>query len=289
MTNVVAEARERLGAMLFARVAGDDGPAQRERIHYSAGHRRFRADDPIQIVHGDASMFIGGIRALLLQSLHPLAMAAVDQHSGFRGDPWGRLQRTSTFIAETTFGTEEMATRAVGIVRAVHTRVVGTAPDGRSYEANDPHLLLWVHIAEIDSFLSAHDRYGHRRLTPEQRDTYVAQTAQVARALGAEEPPTTTTELAECLAAFRPELHSTDAARRTARYLLVRPPVPMVLLPGYAMLSAAAVGLLPRWGRLPLRLPYLPIAEATAVRATGVAITSTIRWAMRPSDRPTEA
>ncbi|MBC7592996.1 MAG: DUF2236 domain-containing protein [Kineosporiaceae bacterium] len=288
MGNVVESVRDRLGAMVFARVAGDEGPERRDRIHGEEGVRRFNHTDPIQIVHSDASMFIGGIRALLLQSLHPLAMAAVDQHSGFRGDPWGRLQRTSTFLAETTFGTEEMAQRAVDVVHAVHKRVVGIAPDGRPYEANDPHLLLWVHIVEVDSFLIAFDRYGSRSLTPDERDTYVAQTAHVARALGAEEPPTTTAELAACLERFRLELKSTLAARQTARYLLVHPPVPLALRPGYTLLSAAAVGLLPRWSRMPLRVPYLPIAEATAVRATGLAITATIRWIMRPPKKESE-
>lgn len=286
MVNVVESVRNRLGEMVFARVAGDEGPERRDRIHGEAGVRRFTSADPIQIVHSDAAMFIGGIRALLLQSLHPLAMAAVDQHSGFRGDPWGRLQRTSTFLAETTFGTEEMAQRAVDIVHAVHKRVTGIAPDGRPYEANDPHLLLWVHIAEVDSFLTAFNRYGHRALTAAERDTYVAQTAHVARMLGAEEPPTTVAELAECMARFRPELTSTDAARRTARYLLIRPPVPLALRPGYTALSAAAVGLMPRWTRVPLRLPYLPIAEATAVHATGTVATTAIRWMMRPSKEP---
>jgi len=281
MTNVVESVRDRLGAMVFARVAGDEGPQRRDRIHDEQGVRRFTHTDPIQMVHGDTSMFIGGIRALLLQSLHPLAMAAVDQHSGFRGDPWGRLQRTSTFLAETTFGTEEMAQRAVDIVHAVHKRVVGIAPDGRPYTANDPHLLLWVHIVEVDSFLTAHDHYGRRTLTQQERDTYVEQTAHVARALGTEEPPTSTAELADYLERFRPELESTRAARQTARYLLLRPPVPLAMRPAYTLLAAAAVGLLPRWSRRPLRLPYVPIAEATAVRASGVAITSTIRWMMR--------
>lgn len=285
MSSVIESVRDRLGSMIFARVAGGEGAERRERIHHDEGVRRFNHTDPIQIVHSDASMFIGGIRALLLQSLHPLAMAAVDQHSGFRGDPWGRLQRTSTFLAETTFGTEDMAQRAVDIVHAVHKRVVGTAPDGRPYEANDPHLLLWVHIVEVDSFLAAFDLYGGRRLSAAERDTYVAQTAHVARALGAEAPPTTTAELADCLERFRPELTSTPAARRTARYLLLNPPVPLALRPGYALLSAAAVGLLPRWSRAPLRVPYLPVAEATAVRATGVAITATLRWVMRPPKR----
>ena len=100
-------------------------------------------------------MFAGGLRALLLQSLHPLAMAAVAEHSDYRGDPWGRLQRTSYFLAVTTFGPASDAQQAVDRVRAVHQHVTGTAPDGRPYRASDPHLLPWVHIAETDSFLRA--------------------------------------------------------------------------------------------------------------------------------------
>ena len=274
--------RGRMGAVIFARIAGDEGPGRRERILYAEGPRRFGPDDAICRVHGDASMFVGGIRALLLQSLHPLAMAAVDQHSGFKGDPWGRLQRTSTFLAETTFGTIEDADRAIRIVRAVHGRIRGTAPDGRPYEASDPHLLRWVHVAEVDSFLRAHDRYGATPLDAAGRDEYVAQAAVVARALGATDVPESVTELDQALADYRPELASTPAARQAARFILVHPPVPIAMRLPYSMLSAAAIGLMPRWSRLSLRLPYEPVTEATAVRASGKLITSAIRWAMRP-------
>ncbi|MDD9204979.1 oxygenase MpaB family protein, partial [Georgenia sp. 10Sc9-8] len=130
-------------------------------------------------------------RALLLQSLHPLAMAAVADHSDFRTDVWGRLARTSTFIAETTFARVEDAEQAIAVVKAVHKHVHGTAPDGRAYRADDPHLLTWVHVAEIDSFLTAQQRYGARPLGPDEADLYVAQTAEVARRLGAERVPTT--------------------------------------------------------------------------------------------------
>lgn len=272
--------QDRAGAAIFARVAGDEGASRRDRIHHAQGPRRFGPDSAIQLVHADASMFVGGMRALLLQSMHPLAMAAVDQHSGYRGDPWGRLQRTSTFLAETTFGTIEDADRAVRIVRAVHGRISGVAPDGTPYEASDPHLLRWVHVAEIDSFLRAHDRYGARRLDASDRDAYVAETAHVARALGATDVPESVAELDEVLRSYRPELRGTPAARRAARFILVRPPVPLALRAPYGLLSAAAVAMMPRWTRLPLRLPYLPLTEATAVRTSGIAITGAIRWAM---------
>ena len=120
--------RDTLGRQLFGMVAGPDGPANRARIHDTPGPRWFAEDRPIRQVHGDASMFVGGLRALLLQSLHPLAMAGVAGHSDYKGDPWGRLQRTSTFLAVTTFGTADDAQRAVDKVRGIHRRVNGVAP-----------------------------------------------------------------------------------------------------------------------------------------------------------------
>ncbi|GAA2048217.1 oxygenase MpaB family protein [Williamsia deligens] len=278
--NLIDSAQQRVGEMIFERVAGDEGPARRDRIHFAAGPRRYGPDSAIHRVHGDASMFVGGMRALLLQSLHPLAMAAVDQHSGYRGDPWGRLQRTSTFLAETTFGTIEDADRAIRIVRAVHRRITGTTPDGQAYAASDPHLIRWVHVAEIDSFLRAHDRYGARPLDAAGRDEYVRQTAFVARGLGAVDVPETTAELDEVLRSYRPELRGTAAARRTARFILLNPPIPVAVRPAYGVLSSVAVSMMPWWTRLPLRLPYLPLTEATAIRGTGVAMTAGIRWAL---------
>ena len=133
-------------------------------------------------------MFVGGIRALLLQSLHPAAMRAVSEHSGYRGDMWGRLHRTSTFLAVTTFGAADDAQAAVDAVRRIHERVVGELPDGTPYAASDPHLLRWVHVAEVDSFLRAHTVYGKRPLDRAGRDEYVAQTGEVARRLGGDGP-----------------------------------------------------------------------------------------------------
>ncbi|HEX3815502.1 MAG TPA: oxygenase MpaB family protein [Mycobacteriales bacterium] len=281
VTNL-SQLRLRLGDTLFERVAGPHGPEQRDRIHLTPGPRWFGPDRPIRQVHGDASMFVGGLRALLLQSLHPLAMAGVAGHSGYRGDPWGRLARTSTFLAVTTYATAEDAQAMVERVRAVHERVRGTAPDGRPYAASDPHLLRWVHVAEIDSFLRAHQRFGKAPLDARGRDGYVADTARIARALGVLDPPTTEAELAAQLAAYRPELASTQEARAAARFMLLHPPLPLAARAPYALLGSAAVGLLPRWARWPLRLPYLPLTEATVVRLTGTGIVAGIRWAMTP-------
>ena len=133
---------------------GGDPVQTRSKVHEAPGERWFTEGSPIQRVHGDASMFIGGIRSLLLQSLHPLAMAGVAGHSG-SGDPWGRLARASYFLAITTFGAAPDAQEAVDHVKSVHERVRGLAPDGRSYSASESASLRWVHVAEIDSFLRA--------------------------------------------------------------------------------------------------------------------------------------
>ncbi|MFG3496419.1 oxygenase MpaB family protein [Streptomyces sp. NPDC047928] len=273
---------DRLGRALFRRVAGPAGPENRARIHGTPGPRWFGPERPIRTVHADASMFVGGLRALLLQTLHPRAMAAVAAHSGYRGDPWGRLQRTSTFLAVTTFGTADDAQRAVDRVRAVHERVRGVTRSGEPYHAADPRLLAWVHIAEVDSFLTAHQRYGAHPLDAEGYDAYVADTARVAAALGVVAPPRDRAELADLLAAYRPELRGTREAREAARFLLLHPPLPWIARAPYAVLAANAVSTLPRWAREQLGLPYLPGVERTLVRTAGRVLVRVIRRAMPP-------
>jgi uncharacterized protein (DUF2236 family) len=272
--------RRRIGASIFERVAGSEGPARRHAIHGTPGERWFADDRPIRQVHGDSSMFVGGIRALLLQSLHPLAMAGVAGHSGYRGDPWGRLQRTSYFLAITTFGQASDAKAATERVRAIHRRVTGTAPDGCRYAASDPHLLTWVHIAEADSFLAAHSRFGARPLDQAGRDGYVADLAQIATELGVPDPPRSEAELADRISQYRAELRGTPEARAAARFLLLTPPLPAIARAPYGVLAAAAVSLLPGWARRPLYLPRLPLTEAAVVRPAGRAVVQGIRWAI---------
>jgi uncharacterized protein (DUF2236 family) len=278
----MASLRARLGHELFIRVAGPDGPKHRDRIHGTPGPRWFDSHSEIVQVHGDASMFIGGIRAILLQTMHPAAMQAVADHSGFRGDMWGRLARTSTFLAVTTFGTAQHAEQSVGAVRRIHERVTGTMPDGTPYAASDPHLLAWVHAAEVDSFLLAHQTYGAKPLDAAGCDAYVEQASLVARKLGVIDPPTTVAQLREVLDDFRPELRATDEARSAVRFLILHPDLPIAARPAYGVLMAAGIALMPRWTRLPLRLPWLPVSERTVVRALGTLATGTIRWAMSP-------
>jgi uncharacterized protein (DUF2236 family) len=277
-------ARAWLAEQIRSRVIGDQADAKTEAIMAAPGPRWFAPDSPVRLVHADASMFVGGLRALLLQSLHPLAMAGVAQHSDFRHDPWGRLQRTAEFVAATSFGPIPVAEQAVAVVHRVHERVVGTASDGRPYAANDPHLLRWVHIAEIDSFLAAYQRYGRRPLTPAEADRYVHDVGLVARKLGDNDPPRSVADLRGELRDFRPELASSSEARDAARFLLLEPPLPLAARGPYLLLAGAAVALLPAWTRWPLRLPLLPVSEAVVLRPAGQMVTQLIRWSMAPTE-----
>ena len=273
------DVRSWVGEQVRGRVGGPDAAARRAELFDTDEPSWFDDDAPIRRVHADASMFIGGLRAILFQSLHPQAMAGVADHSDYRRDPWGRLQRTADFLAATTFGPAAQAQQAVDRVQRVHRHVVGTGPAGEPYSANDPHLLEWVHIAEIDSFLAAHDRYGEHPLTGPDRDRYVAEAAVVARALGVIDPPETEAGLRLRLTEFRPELRSTKPARLAARYLLLQPPLPLAARVPYGLIAGAAVALMPAWTRVPLRLPWLPVSETLALRPAGEIVTRTLRWA----------
>lgn len=232
-------------------------------------------------VHADPAMFVGGLRALLLQTMHPLAMAGVAEHSDYRRDPLGRLQRTAGFLGVTTYGTTAEAEAAIRRVKKVHTRVRGTAPDGRPYRAQDPHLIGWVHATEVDSFLAAYQRYAACPLTDAEADRYVAEMAVVAKKLGAKAPPRSQAELAATIAAYRPELHVGTQARDGVRFLLL-PPLPLAARPAYGVIAGAAVSLLPGWARRQLWLPLAPGADTFVVRPAATALLRILGWALEP-------
>jgi len=204
----------------------------------------FTPDDPIWTVHGSVATFLGGIRSLLLQALHPLALAGVDQHSSYREDPFGRLQRTGAFIAATTYGSADLAGQTVRAVQSMHARVAGTAPDGRAYSAQDPRLLEWVHVSLTDSMLRAYLDFG--RDGPIDADGYVADMAVVAGAMGVPDPPRSQSELGAALDGFRPELRVDEHVRRTHRFILGAP-MPPGLRNGYRILARGAWDTLPRF------------------------------------------
>jgi len=276
----IARVRRTLATTLRSRVAGEDADAMAHRIWGSDEPRWFTPDDPIWRVHADASMFVGGIRALLLQSLQPQAMAGVTGHSGYRSDPWGRLNRTSNFIALTTFGPIHEAEAVIEHVNDIHSRVRGKDDRGVPYRANDPHLLEWVHVAEAASFLECYQRFGPQRLSDVEADRYVAQTSVVAGLLGVQDPPMSVAALHARLEDYRPELRATDGARDAAAFLLHEPPLPPPALPGYGMLAGGALGTLPGWVREELGIRHHKALDATVLRPMGHAAAAIVRWAM---------
>lgn len=272
--------RRNLGGLLRARVAGEDADQRARVIWDTAGERWFTPDDPIWRVHADAAMFPGGVASLLLQMLHPLAMAGVAGHSGYRSDPWGRLQRTSNYLAATTYGTIEHALATIKQVREIHARVRGKDERGRPYRADDPHLLMWVHVSEVVSFLRAFQSYAATPLSDDEADEYVRQAGLPAAHLGVIDPPASVEELEAQLASYLPELETTTAARDAAEFLLVEPPLPIPARPGYWAIAAGGVALLEPWARQELGLPQSGLLARGVLSPLGRASTATVRWAM---------
>lgn len=230
-------------------------------------------------LHADPLMGVAGLRALLLQALHPLAIAAVSAHSRFREDTWGRLRTTADYIGTTTFGTTEEALRAGARVRAVHATVVGTEPaTGRPYRADDEALLLWVHCCLVESVLDVLPR-GGVHLDDADPDTYVAEQVRAAALVGLEPDvvPRTVAGVREHIERTRPDLAVTPAAREAAAYVIA-PPMPAAValvtpaLPAWASVAGLAFAALPPWARRMYALPDLPGASGLTDAATTVAL-----------------
>jgi uncharacterized protein (DUF2236 family) len=241
-------------------------------------------------VHADLpTMLIGGVGALLLQTLHPLAMAGVAQHSNYQEDPLGRLRRTAAFVGTTTFGTVAEAEAAVAQVQRVHRRVHGIAPDGRPYSADDPALVTFIHVAEMASFLASSRRYGPRPLTREECDRYFEEVAPVALALGADWVPRSVDEVESYLLRMQPELYMGPQAKAARDWLLrgvARRPSERAV---YALVVAASVGVLPAWARRTLGLSVAPpvdlLVDIAAVTPLTRGVTAALRWMVGPPPR----
>ncbi|MEJ5915055.1 oxygenase MpaB family protein [Pseudokineococcus sp. 1T1Z-3] len=230
-------------------------------------------------LHADPVAGVAGLRALLLQALHPLAMAGVDEHSAFREDPWGRLSTTAAYVATTTFGPTAEAEALGARVRRVHERVRGTDPEtGAEYSATDADLLLWVHCCLVDSFLSTARRAGCP-VSRAEADTYVAEQVRAAELVGipADRAPRSCSQLDDALADFRPALRVTPAARDAVARVIV-PPMPAAVAlatparPLWAGLGTLALALLPRWAHRLYALPTALVPEVASRATTTVAL-----------------
>jgi uncharacterized protein (DUF2236 family) len=241
----------------------------------------FGPDSVTWRVHSHMSVLVGGFRSLLVQTLHPLAMAGVAGHSNYRTDPLGRLQRTANFVGATTYGTTEQAEAAIDRVRRVHGQVRGTASDGRPYSATDPELLAWVHHVEVESFLLAYQRLGPG-LEEREADQYVAEMAGLGARLGVEQHITTAAALHDWVR-NHPDQRVSAEARAAVRFLLV-PPLPLAARGPYAVLLAGAISLIPVRDRRRLGL-FLPGAMSgkLACEPAARAMVAALGWAMGPS------
>jgi uncharacterized protein (DUF2236 family) len=232
-------------------------------------------------VHGDfTSMLIGGISALLLQALHPLALAGVWDHSNFRNDLLGRLRRTGQFISGTTFGARADADWLIDKVKRIHLQVTGTAADGRPYAASDPALLTWVHVAEVHSFLQAHLRYCNPRLSAADQDRYYAEIALVAERLGASQVPRSRSEVATYLNAIRPQLLCEQRSLEILRILRNAPAPSALAVPVAKLLTQAGIDLLPAWAQHMLEQPIGPV-RSRVIHAGVHSLAPLLRWAVR--------
>lgn len=234
-------------------------------------------------VHADfTAMMVGGISALLLQMLHPLALAGVWDHSTFRQDMLGRLRRTSLFIAGTTYGGLHDAEQLIDKVRRIHLQVTGSAPDGRPYSASDPELLTWVHVSEVSQFLAGYLRYVDPQLPVAEQDRYYREVALIAERLGAQDVPQSAQAVADYLQRLRPQLLCDERTREVVRLLYAAPMPSILAKPFGSLMLQAGVDLLPDWASDLLGERQAawrrPLIRASVQRTANV-----LRWAVRNS------
>lgn len=243
----------------------------------------FAPDSVAWRVHGDlTAMMVGGVASLLMQMLHPAALAGVWDHSGFRRDMQGRLRRTAQFVSGTTYGSTATAEALIERVRRVHDHVRGVLPDGTAYRANDPALLTWVHAAEVASFLGAYRRHVEPAMPAADQDRYLAEMATLAQRLGAEEVPASRRTLDAYLTAMRPALRYDHRTREVARTLLRQPAPTLALAPFRRLTMDGAVDLLPNWAARMHGLGQ-PLVRRAGIRAGVAGVGSVMRWALAGS------
>jgi uncharacterized protein (DUF2236 family) len=208
-------------------------------------------------VHADfISMMIGGISSLILQALHPQALAGVWDHSSFREDLKGRLGRTAFFIAATTYGSVEMANKIIKKVNEIHTKITGLDEFGKPYSASDPHLLAWVHLTETLSFLEAYQNHRHPKLTKDEQDQYFKEMKFLGEMLGAHNLPDSLRGTQEAIESYLPELHYGERAQSIIQ-LLDDFPSNLQSRPFVKLISKAGFINLPSWahGKLKKSVP----------------------------------
>jgi uncharacterized protein (DUF2236 family) len=248
----------------------------------------FGPDSVVWKVHGDfMSMMIGGISSLILQALHPLALAGVWDHSSFREDLKGRLGRTAFFIAATTYGNTDMATRAISRVRKIHDSLQGVHPDGRVYRVSDPHLLYWVHLTEAYSFLNAHRIYVNPTISESDQNQYFAEMSKISEGLGClivdergnDQFARTVPCVNQAIESYFPELEYSDRSQWVVDLLENFPADPKTYVLNRLIIKAGFYNL-PDWAYPMMNRPVPTKIERQLVNQSIYLIAKPVRWAM---------
>lgn len=220
-------------------------------------------------MHREPVLWLAGIRALYLQALHPRAVAGVVQNSDIRRNCWPRLMRTAEYVGTVVYGTTEKAEKAGLRVRRIHDRLRAHDPvTGEEFRVDDPHLLRWVHVTEVESFVST-ARRARIGLTDEEIDRYYAEQTRAAALVGLDPAtvPGSAAAVEEFYRGIRPELRLTTDSRDVARFLTI-PPMPTRVVaigrPAWLGLATTAFAMLPRWARRLYRLPGFPTTDIAA-------------------------
>lgn len=264
----------------------DGVPPWLHEIQAGEGRGLYLPSDAPWVVHANLGTLVGGIRALLMQALHPGSLAGVKAHSRYENDPLGRLSGTIRWLTITTFGTHEAIAREAGRVNCMHEKVKGTYQNASGsrcpYHATDTDLLLWVHVAFMDSFLRSHQQYAAEPI-PGGADAYIRLWAKSVEPLGLSGAPTSEQELLACLERFRPELVVSPRTREVLHWIK-NPPLPKTSMPVYRLLFQAAVVSLPEDYRNMLGFRTLP---KCVIRPLTRSFLKTLRFAIGP-DSPLE-
>lgn len=230
----------------------------------------FGPDSVTWRVHREPILLVAGLRSLYLQALHPRAVAGTAQNSTYQQDPWRRLEHTAVFVTTAVYGTTAQAQAAGRRVRGIHARMRAVDPDtGTTFRLDEPELLRWIHVAEVESFLTVARRAG-LALTDDEADRYLSEQRRAAELVGLdpETVPGSTAEVAEYYRSMRPVLRLTRDSAETALFLS-HPPLPFKLgwTPvrlAYSGIAALAISLLPPWARQRYGLPGLPTTDLSA-------------------------
>lgn len=259
----------------------DGAPEWVQQLAHGTDEGFFGPGSAAWTVHGSLPTIVGGVRALLMQALHPGALAGVDEHSRYEEDPLGRLAGTTQWLTVVTFGDRAMAERECARVRGMHRKVKGEYGNARGenvpYSADDADLLRWVHVAFADSFLATHLVWGGE--IPGGPDQYVREWAIAGEMVGVENPPRSYMELQDQLRGYRSDFMGGERAQRTARFVR-NAPVPLAAKAPYSMLYAGAAATMGSYERSLLNVPTIPL---TVVKPAVSALLRSLGWVLGPT------